>query len=39
MPAPPGERVLETRSVEPPDLNLDVIAVQGWADTLTRAAP
>ena len=39
MPAPPGERVLETRDVDPPEKNLDVIAIQGWAGTLTLAAP
>ncbi len=35
MAAPLGERVLEIREVEPPVRNLDVVAIQGWADTLT----
>ena len=39
MAAPPGERVLEERSVESPVQNLDVIAIQGWADMLTSQAP
>jgi hypothetical protein len=34
MAAPPGERVLETREVEQPDRKMDVVAIQGWADTL-----
>ena len=38
MAAPPGERVLEIREVEPPVRNLDVVAIQGWADTLNSPA-
>jgi len=32
--APPGERVLGRRNVEPPDRKLDVVGIQGWAATL-----
>jgi class 3 adenylate cyclase/Tol biopolymer transport system component len=39
MAAPAGERVLEIREVEPPSRNLDVVAIQGWADTLISQAP
>ena len=39
MAAPPGERVLEIRKVEPPveDRDLHVVAIQGWADTLAAS--
>jgi len=38
MAAPPGERVLEIREGEKKSAQMDVVAIQGWADTLVAAS-
>jgi serine/threonine-protein kinase len=38
MAAPPGERMLEIRDVGSQGRALDVVAIQGWADTLNSPA-
>jgi Tol biopolymer transport system component len=35
MAAPPGERLVEIREVPPDVQSLDVVAIQGWADSIT----